>query len=100
MGETNNKFQDLKNSNEHCFFLKETTPDEVHDLLKSINSKKASDIYGISPNFAKISSEKIKDQLAFIFNASFEQGIVPEMLKCELIHPIHKEDSKMLYSNY
>ena len=37
MGETNNKFQDyLKNPNERCFFLKETIPDEVHDLLKSL----------------------------------------------------------------
>ena len=101
MGETNNKFQDyLKNPNEHSFFLKETTPDEVGDLLKSINSKKASDLYGISPYLVKISSEKIKDQLALIFNASFEQGIVPEHLKCGLIHPIHKGDSKFLCSNY
>ena len=80
IGETNNEFQDyLKNPNEHCFFLKETTPDEVHDLLRNINSKKASDLYAISPKL------KIKDQLALIFNCSFEQGIVPELLKCGLI---------------
>ena len=34
---TNNKFQDyLKNPNEHTFFLNETTPAEIHLIIKSL----------------------------------------------------------------
>ena len=61
LGEPNNKFQDyLKDPNTHSFFLKETTPAEVQKLLNNLNTRKASDIYGISPKLVKMSSESIK----------------------------------------
>ena len=54
LGETNNQFQDyLKNPNEHSFFLRETTPNAVARVLKNLDTKKASDLYGISPKFVK-----------------------------------------------
>ena len=54
LGETNNQFQDyLKNPNEHSFFLRETTPNAVAGVLKNLDTKKASDLYGISPKFVK-----------------------------------------------
>ena len=41
LGEMNNQFQDyLKNPNEHSFFLRETTPDEVAGLLKIFDTIK------------------------------------------------------------
>ena len=101
MGESNTEFQDyLKNPNVHSFFLTETTPDEVDNYLKKIDTKKASDLFGISPLLVKSSSEKVKNQLCIIFNASFLQGMVPDKLKVGLIHPIHKGDSNMICSNY
>ena len=37
LGETNNQFKDyLKNPNEHSFFLRETTADEVAGVLKGV----------------------------------------------------------------
>ena len=80
MGESNTEFQDyLKNANVHSFFLTETTPDEVDSNLKKIDTKKASDLFGISPLLVKSSSEKVKNQLSIVFNASF--GIRNTQLK-------------------
>ena len=46
IGESNNKFKDyLKNPNEHSFFINETDPIEVSDLLEKINVNKATDIW-------------------------------------------------------
>ena len=101
LGESNNKFQDyLKDPNTHSFFLKETTPAEVQKLLNNLNTRKASDIYGISPNLVKLSSECIKKCLSQIFTASFDEGIVPNKFKSAVIYPIHKGETKMLCSNY
>ena len=83
LGETNNKFQDyLKDPN---IFLKETTPAEVQKLLNNLNTRKASDRYGISPKLVKLSSECIKKCLSQIFPASFHEGIVPDKLKSAVI---------------
>ena len=40
--------------------FKETTPAEVQKLLNNTNTRKASDIYGISPKLVKLSSEHNK----------------------------------------
>ena len=78
----------------------ETKPAEVKKLLNNTNTRKASDIYGISPKLVKFSSEHIKKYLSQIFTASFCKGIVPEKLKSAVIYPIHKGETKMLCSNY
>ena len=40
IGKSNNKFQDfLKNSNEHSFFINESTPEEIMGLIKKIRHK-------------------------------------------------------------
>ena len=72
LGEMNNQYQDyLKNPNEHSFFLRKTTPDEVTGVLKKFDTKKVSDLYNISPKFVKISAEGIKTKLSLIINESF-----------------------------
>ena len=52
-------------------FLRETTPDQVARVLKTFDTKKASDLYGISPKFVKISTDLIKTKLSLIINDSF-----------------------------
>ena len=69
-------------------------------MLNNLNTRKASDIYGISPKLVKLSFERIKKILSQIFAASFHKGIVPDKLKSALIYPIHKGETKMLCSNY
>ena len=57
LGKSNNEFQDyLKNPNKHSFFLKEVDPEEVHMLLLKLNTKKSSDIFGISPKLIQLSA--------------------------------------------
>ena len=56
-------------------FLRKTTPDEVAGVLKFFGTKKASDLYGISPKFVKISAEVIKTKVSLIINKSFQLGI-------------------------
>ena len=76
LGKSNNEFQDYsKNPNKHSFFLKEVDPEEEHKLLLELNTKKSSDIFGISPELIKLSTEFIKGHLSLIFNESFKEGI-------------------------
>ena len=72
---THNKFQDyLKNSNEHSLFLKEAEPGEVLKILNSLNTKKSSNMFGISPKLIKIAVENLKTHISVIFNYSMHQG--------------------------
>ena len=57
-------------------------------------------MYGISPKLVKLSSDHIKKYLSQIFSSSFREGIVPDKLKSAVIYPIHKAETKMLFSNY
>ena len=60
--EPNNKFQDyLKDPNTHSFFLKETIQAEVQKLLNNLNTRKASNIYGISPRLVELSLNVLKN---------------------------------------
>ena len=73
---SNNKFQDfLKNPNEHSFFINESAPDEIIDLINKLGIKKSADIYGISPKLIKIAAERIINNLSLMFNCSIEQCI-------------------------
>ena len=57
MGESNNQYQDyLKNPSEHSFFLKEIETIETLKLLKNLNQKISSDIYGIPSKLIKIAA--------------------------------------------
>ena len=64
------------------FFLKETAA-EVQKLLNNMNTRKASNIYGISPKPVKHSSEHIKECVLQIFTVLFCEGIVLDKLKSE-----------------
>ena len=90
IGQTNNKYQDyLKNPNDHSIYLTEIESDEIKIQIKNLNSNKASDFFGISPNFLKFAGDKIIQPLTFLFNESIRNGIVPEKLKLAVVYPIH-----------
>ena len=101
IGKSNNKFQDsLKNPNEHSFFIKESTLEEIMGLIKKLDIKKSADIYRTSSKWIKIAAERIINHLSLTFNCFIEQGIFPEKLKVAFIYPIHKGKSKFGCSNY
>ena len=55
IGESNDKFHDfLKNPDGQSFFINETDPVGVFDLLDKANVNKATDIYGIPPKLVKM----------------------------------------------
>ena len=60
--------------------------------MKSLKSKKASDIFGISANFLKFAGDETIQPLIFLFNESIRNGVVPEKLKLAVVYPIHKKD--------
>ena len=97
----NTKFQDyLKNPNEHSIYLQETTPDEVEKLISKLDSKKAADIYGISPQIIKDGGLVMVQIITLLFNMSISQGKFPDALKNAKVIPIHKGDSRLEMSNY
>ena len=84
----------------YSFFLNEVDLKEVHKLPLKINTKKSREKNGISLKLIKLSTEFIKDHLSLIFSESFKEGIVPEKLKSDIVHLIHKGDSSMICANY
>ena len=101
LGKGNTEFQDyLKNPNESSLFLSEIDPGEIALLILKLETKKSSDIYGLSPKLLIFAAPFITQILAKIFNKSFEEGTFPDKLKSTIVFPIHKADSKMITSNY
>ena len=101
LGNPNTKYQDyLKNPNEHSLYLNEVDPGELRKIISGLDTGKSGDIYGITPYLLKLGCEEILDQLTFLFNRTFIDGVFPSVLKLAKIVPIHKGDSKLLMSNY
>ena len=97
----NTKYQDyLKNPNEHSIYLQETTTDEVEEIIKKLDIKKAADIYGISTKVVKDGGFVMVEIITLLFNLSISQGKFPDALKNAKVIPIHKDDSRLEMSNY
>ena len=99
----NNKtsFQEyLQFPNEKSMFIQPTCKEEIGDIIKSIESNKSPDIYGLPPKLIKLAANSLSDILADIFNSSFENGVFPQLLKSACVIPIFKSGSRMVMSNY
>ena len=81
-------------------FLQPTNKSEIEKIIKSLDSNKSSDIYGMSPKFLKILAPAISETLNNISNKSFALGIFPDHMKLAMITPIFKGGSKLDVSNY
>ena len=71
---TYHKFLDL-------LFLQPTNKSEIEKIIKSLDSDKSSDIYGMSPKLLKVLSPAISDTLSNIFKESFALGVFPDYMK-------------------
>ena len=76
------------------------TKDEVEEIINALNSKKASDVYGIPIKIVKDSSPFISNILADIYNSSILSGVFPNKLKLTYVIPAQKGNSKMSIGNY
>ena len=95
---TYHKFLDPKQPD--SMFLQPTNKSEIEKIIKSLDSNKSSDIYGMSPKLLKILSPAISETLSNIFNKSFALGVLPDQMKLATITPIFKGGSKLDVSNY
>ena len=55
---------------------------------------------GLNPIIIKDNFDLISNQVLFIFNLSFAQGVFPILLKTAIVTPIYKSDSHHDPSNY
>ena len=68
IGKTNSKYQDyLKNPDKCSFYLNETNPGEVLNLINNLAVNKSSDLFGISPKLIKIASSVLANPLSHYF---------------------------------
>ena len=75
-------------------FLSPTLPEDTEDLISSMKTDKASGTNSIL-KFKKEFSKPLSD----IINLSFNQGILPNLLKIANVIPIHKKGDKLDCNN-
>ena len=98
---TNKHFSDfLSDPLQSNFFLTPTLPDEIQEIIKSLNSKKATGPNSIPTKILKVFSKTISIPLANLINLSFECGIFPMSLKVASVTPIHKKTGSLDCNNY
>ena len=97
-GKTSNKFQDYsKNPNEYSLFLKEVEPGKVLKILNSLNTKKSSDIFGISPKLIKITAENLKTNVSVIKSKTMCSNYRPIPIWLIIRKVLEKRMHKRLY---
>ena len=73
---------------------------EVENMLKSLNTAKASGSDGVSPYFLKHCSASLAPTLTLIINESLATGIVPDIFKVANICPLFKNGDPYNARNY
>lgn len=82
------------------FSLRETTPEDVCNLIRKMPSNKSSGMDGVSARLLKEAAPIVSGSLAAIINMSITKGIFPNDWKQAKISPIHKEGPKTDPNNY
>ena len=90
----------MNNYNESSMFFSPTTEEEVIRLIKNLDAKKSTGHDNISILIIKKLANELSIPLTYIFNLSLSSGIVPDQLKIARVVPIHKKESKDVFSNY
>ena len=74
--------------------------DEVRKLVSQLNNRKALGPTSILVTIRKDNTDILVRPLSLVLNQSFEQGILPEVLKIAQVLPIHKKEDIVTISNY
>ena len=85
----------LKSPNEESFFMTPTTPEEISDLMQTLNSNKSTGPNSIPTSTLKKIKNEISIPLSAIINNSFENGIFPNLLKSAKVIPVFKNGSRL-----
>ena len=70
------------------------TADEIVRIINNFPNNKAPGIDNINPKLLKRIVDAIIEPLAHIFNLSFTNGSVPDLLKIAKVVPIYKKEKK------
>ena len=90
----------LKNRSDDSFFLSPTEKYEIINIISSLDPNKPTGPNSIPTKILTLFKNNISTQLSDIFNVSFSTGVFPSILKIAKVVPIHKKQSKLVYSNY
>ena len=82
------------------FILTPTTPEEMLDLLKSLDPHSSSGFSNIPAKLLIKCAAQLCHPLCVIFNLSISRGEYPKLLKCNNVIPIFKEGDKMCIESY
>jgi hypothetical protein len=73
---------------------------ELINALAGLSNSQAIGSDGLNPTIIKKAFPVISNQLLYIFNLSFNQGVYPDMLKNAIITPVFKSGIQDDPSNY
>ena len=90
----------LSNSNTNNFFVTPSDKNEISLMISSLGSHKLSGPNSIPVKILKLLKNDISQQVSDIFDISFSTGQSPSVLKIAKAIPIHKDQSKVDYTNY
>ena len=89
---TNKNYTDyLTNPSEKTFFLRQTTPDETEDIIKTLSVGKWLWPNSIPTKLLKQFSKWISIPLSNLINLSFKNGVFPNALKLASVILVFKK---------
>ena len=84
----------------HSLLLYPSTPNEISDIISSLEDSKSSGPSTISIKILKIADNHISCTFSDICNISFNEGIFPDINKIAKVIPIYKDGSMKDINNY
>ena len=84
----------------HSFLISPTNPDEINDLINSLDDTKSCGPCSVPTKMLKLVSKEISIPLCNICNTSFDKGVFPDKNKIAKVIPSHKKGSTTDVNNY
>jgi hypothetical protein len=82
------------------FSFKPVMFSDMYDVLKSLDTKKATGYDDISAKILKLGSPILHIPLTNIFNKCILNSVFPSQLKCANVYPVFKKDNALVKKNY
>jgi len=86
----------MKNS----MFCEPVSSEKLFKLINNLKNSKSTGFDNISPKLIKQVMHAVIDPLVYLYNLSFETGIVPGKLKIAKVVPVYKSGDSSLPNNY
>ena len=84
----------------HSFFLKPVIPEDIQDIISSLDLNKSLGPNSLPIYIMKISNDFFSHYLSKIINISFTTGVFPQLCKTAKVIPIFKKDDPLNVKNY